>query len=154
MNIIIFVAFYVQQTMASTELFLDNKITNQKVKATWSTCRIIVVRLTISISEGCLFFSRLFSFLSVCLFLYFCLSFFFIFSLYLFLFCFALLCFVFLFLFFFPRLFYVVVLIGCWIHYINIVIMCAGWTSNTDLRCALGTYYARNTITIQMNILL
>lgn len=122
--------------MASTELFLDNKITNQKVKATWSTCRIIVVRLTISISEGCLFFSRLFAFLSVCLFLYFCLSFFsfflgicFCFGFFCFVFvvfCFALLCFGFFLLFFFPRLFVVVVLIGCWIHYINIVIMCAG----------------------------
>lgn len=122
--------------MASTELFLDNKITNQKVKATWSTCRIIVVRLTISISEGCLFFSRLFAFLSVCLFLYFCLSFFSFFLgicfcfvfLVLFLLCFVLLCFVLVFFscFFFSRLFFVVVLIGCWIHYINIVIMCAG----------------------------
>ena len=131
MNSIIFVAFYVQQTMASTKLSLDNKITIQKVKATWSTCRIIVVCLTISISEGCLFFSRLFAFLSVCLFLYFCLSFFHFFSVFVFvlfflfcfccvLFCFVLLCFV-----FFPILFFVVVLIGCWIHYINIVIMCA-----------------------------
>lgn len=73
----------------------------------------------------------------VCLFVsVFLFVFFFIFSRYLFLFwffcfvfvvfCFALLCFGFFLLFFFPRLFFVVVLIGCWIHYINIVIMCAG----------------------------
>ena len=126
MNSIIFVAFYVQQTMASTELFLDNKITNQKVKATWSTCRIIVVRLTISISEGCLFFSRLFVsvFLFVFFFHFFSVFVFVLFLLCFVLFCFALFCF-FCSCFFFPRLFFVVVLIGCWIHYINIVIMCA-----------------------------